>query len=107
MRHTPFLLFAVLLAFPPALPAQPMTKEEREEMEFMAAQMEAEAKTGMGLAMRGKYQEAIAQLNKEIAAGQNVANAYFWRADCWRKADKSVDADKAIADYTKAIETKP
>lgn len=55
---------------------------------------------GTQLAQARKFNEALKELNLEIASKPS-GDAYYWRASCW-----SDNYNAAIADYTKAIELK-
>jgi tetratricopeptide (TPR) repeat protein len=63
---------------------------------------------GLAAASGGNYDEAIRLFTKGIASGElsgeNLSKVYNNRGDAWVKKG---DSDKAIADYTKAIEIMP
>jgi tetratricopeptide (TPR) repeat protein len=67
-----------------------------------------DVKAGIAAATGGNYDEAIRLYTKAIASGklsgENLSKVYDNRGDAWVKKG---DDDKAIADYTKALEIEP
>lgn len=59
---------------------------------------------GFAKLRKGDYNGAIEQFDSMIAAGQQTATAYQWRAAA---KEKTGDLDGAISDYRKAIDTDP
>lgn len=61
-------------------------------------------KQGFNWYRKGKYDSAIADLNKALAVFPQHAKAYFIRGQIF---DKKGEYERAIADYTKALEIDP